>query len=238
MASSYVRRPNSSMARTVKLSPSLLSADFGAFGADAIRLTEAGAEYLHFDVMDNHFVPNLTFGYEMVKALRPRSKALFDVHLMIEKPENVVSHYAEAGADILTVHPEATYHIHRVLGQIRDAGMKPGVALNPGTSVEQIEWVLDLVDRVLVMTVNPGFGGQSFLHSMLPKIAKLREIEEREGYSFEIGIDGGVSPKTAPLVVKAGADVLIAGSAVFSHPEGVGKAMAEIRAAAAATDYV
>jgi ribulose-phosphate 3-epimerase len=221
------------MERLVKLSPSLLSADFGAFGADAIRLTEAGAEYLHFDVMDNHFVPNLTFGYELVKALRHRSNALFDVHLMIEKPEYVVDDFAKAGADILTVHPEATYHVHRVLGQIRAAGMKPGIAVNPGTPIEAVEWVLDLVDRVLLMTVNPGFGGQSFIHSQIPKIVKLRELEARNGYKFEIGIDGGVSPKTAPLVVQAGADVLIAGSAIFSHPDGIEKAMAEIRAAAA-----
>jgi ribulose-phosphate 3-epimerase len=221
------------MTRQIKLSPSLLAADFGAFGADAVRLTEAGAEYLHFDVMDNHFVPNLTFGHELVRALRRRSTSLFDVHLMIEKPEGVITNYAEAGADMVTFHPEATYHAHRVLGQIRDAGMKAGVALNPGTPIEQVEWLLPIVDRILIMTVNPGFGGQTFLHSVLPKIVALREIEERLGYSFEIGIDGGVSSKTAPLVVAAGADVLIAGSAVFTHPAGIAIALAEIRAAAA-----
>jgi ribulose-phosphate 3-epimerase len=223
------------MPRTIKLSPSLLSADFGAFAADAIMLTEGGAEYLHFDVMDNHFVPNLTFGHELVHALRSRSKALFDVHLMIEKPESVVANYAGAGADMLTVHPDTTYHIHRLIGQIHDAGMKAGVALNPGTGIEAIRWVLPIVDRVLIMTVNPGFGGQSFLHSVLPKISELRRIEERDGLNFEIGVDGGVSATTAPLVVEAGADVLIAGNAVFSHPSGLAVAMAEIRAAAAGT---
>ena len=220
------------MPRTIKLSPSLLAADFGAFAADAARVREAGAEYLHFDIMENHYVPNLTFGSELVHALRSKTDAIFDVHLMIEKPETVVSCFADAGADMLTVHPDSTYHLHRVIGQIRDAGMKAGVALNPGTGIEQVRWVLPLLDRILIMTVNPGFGGQSFLHSVLPKIAELRRIEEWEGLNFEIGVDGGVSASTAPLVVQAGADVLIAGSAVFSHPSGPAAALAEIRLAA------
>ncbi len=220
------------MSKPVKLSPSLLAADFGAFADDAVKVRDAGAEYLHFDIMDNHYVPNLTFGPDLVRALRKRSDAKFDVHLMIERPESVVEEFAEAGSDMLTIHPEATYHIHRVLGQIHDAGMKAGVALNPGTPIELIEWVLPLVDRVLIMTVNPGFGGQSFLHSMIPKIIALRRLEERDGLDFEIGVDGGISAKTAPFVVKAGADVLIAGSAVFSHISGPAAALAEIRTAA------
>ena len=224
------------MTRQIKLSPSLLAADFGAFGDDAARLTEAGAEYLHFDIMDYHFVPNLTFGHELVRALRKRSNAKFDVHLMVEKPEKMIADYASAGADLLTIHPETTYHIHRVLGQIRDAGMKPGVAINPGTPIETVEWILGLVDRVLMMSVNPGFGGQKFIQTTIPKVIRLREIEEREGYSFEIGIDGGVNPETAALVAKAGADVLIAGSAVFTHPGGVAVAMSEIRSAAEAAN--
>jgi len=226
------------MSRSVKISPSLLAADFGAFAADAMRVREAGAEYLHFDVMDNHYVPNLTFGYELVHALRSKSDAKFDVHLMIERPEDVVTSFAKAGADMLTIHPDATYHVHRVIGQIRDAGMKAGVALNPGTGIEEIRWILSIVDRVLIMTVNPGFGGQSFLTSVLPKITELRQIEEREGLDFEIGVDGGVNAKTAPLVVQAGADVLIAGSALFTHPEGPAAAIAELRSAALITASV
>jgi ribulose-phosphate 3-epimerase len=220
------------MQRKVKLSPSLLAADFGSFANEAIKAREAGAEYLHFDIMDNHYVPNLTFGPELVEALRPKSDAQFDVHLMIENPEKVVKSFADAGSDMLTVHPDATYHIHRVIGQIHDAGMKAGIALNPGSGIEQIQWVLGMVDRVLIMTVNPGFGGQSFLHGVLPKITQLRQIEERDGLDFEIAVDGGIGVETAPLVVNAGADVLIAGSAVFSSHTTPAKAIAEIRIAA------
>jgi len=220
------------MRKQIKLSPSLLAADFGAFAEDAIRVRDAGAEYLHFDVMDNHYVPNLTFGYELVQALRPKTDAIFDVHLMIERPESIVSSFADAGADMLTIHPDATYHLHRVIGQIHDAGMKAGVALNPAVGIEQIQWVLPLLDRVLIMTVNPGFGGQTFLDAVLPKITFLREIEQQDGLDFEIGVDGGVSVITAPLVAGAGADVLVAGSAVFSHPSGPIIAIKEIRAAA------
>jgi ribulose-phosphate 3-epimerase len=220
------------MTRSIKISPSLLAADFGAFAAEAIRVRDAGAEYLHFDVMDNHYVPNLTFGYELVEAVRSKTDAIFDVHLMIERPETLVASFAKAGADMLTIHAETTYHVHRVLTEIREAGMKAGIAVNPAVGIEQIQWILPIIDRVLIMTVNPGFGGQPFLNNVLPKIVQLREIEKRDQLSFEIGVDGGVSNETAPLVVEAGADVLIAGSAIFSHADGPAVAIAQLRAAA------
>ncbi len=221
----------------IKIAPSILSADFGAF-ADATReLTEAGADYIHIDVMDGHFVPNITFGPELVRAIRPVTSVPFDIHLMIEKPEQYVAEFAKAGGGagsntVVTVHPEATFHLHRLLGQIRDAGGRPGVALNPATPISAIEWVLGDLERVLVMTVNPGFGGQAFLPDMLQKIHALSERRAAHGLRFEIGVDGGVNADTAALVAKAGADVLIAGNAVFRSPDGVVGAIAEIRQSA------
>ena len=199
-------------ARTIQIAPSILSADFANFGAEIRAIEGAGADIVHVDVMDGHFVPNLTFGPPAVKAFRPHVTTVMDVHLMIAPVDPYIEAYAEAGADILTAHVEAGPHIHRTLQAIRGAGMRPGVALNPGTPAEAVAHVLDLVDLVCVMTVNPGFGGQSFI-DMTGKVRRLREmIGDRE---VLIEIDGGVTPVTAPLVVEAGADVLVAGSAVF-----------------------
>ncbi len=213
----------------IKIAPSILSADFGAFAEAVEELTEAGADYIHIDVMDGHFVPNITFGPQLVRALRPVTNVPFDTHLMIAHPELYVAEFAKAGCNLITVHPEATSHLHRVIGQIKDAGAKAGAALNPATPLSAIEWVLGDLDRVLVMTVNPGFGGQAFLPEMLQKVRVLSEMRAAQGLRFEIGVDGGVNADTAPLVARAGADVLIAGSAVFHHPEGLGDAIAELR---------
>ncbi|MBE0466110.1 MAG: ribulose-phosphate 3-epimerase [Candidatus Desulforudis sp.] len=199
----------------IKIAPSILSADFGRLAEEIRKVENAGADYLHIDVMDGHFVPNISIGPLVVAALRPRTALTFDVHLMIEAPENYVVPFAEAGADILTVHAEATRHLDRTLRFIRQKGMRAGVALNPATSLSVIEYVLPVVDQVLLMTVNPVFGGQRFLEEVLPKIDALRRLIDGRGCCPDLEVDGGIGPETVSAAVQAGANILVAGSAVF-----------------------
>lgn len=203
------------MQQPVRISPSILSADFARLGEEVRAIDEAGADWIHVDVMDGHFVPNLTIGPAVVKALRPHSNKPFDVHLMISPVDHFIDAFAEAGADMITVHPEAGPHVHRTVQRIKALGKKAGISLNPATPAKMLDYLLEEIDLVLVMSVNPGFGGQSFISSQLRKIEAIRKSIDRLGKPIDLEVDGGIDAETARLAVSAGADALVAGTATF-----------------------
>lgn len=217
----------------IKLAPSILSADFARLGQQIDEAARAGADYVHVDVMDGHFVPNITIGAPVVASIRRATTLPLDVHLMIEHPERYVSQFAQAGADIITVHAEASAHLHATIRLIRELGAKAGVSLNPPTPLAVAEEFFPHVDLVLIMSVNPGFGGQSFLPETLPKIADMRQLLNNRELRAELEVDGGINADNAPDIVEAGADILVAGNSIFGAQEGIGEAIRRLRQAAA-----
>lgn len=212
----------------VKLAPSILSADFARLGEQVVEA--AGADYIHVDVMDGQFVPGITIGDGVVRAIRPHTTLPLDVHLMVHSPERQIESFAQAGADIISVHVEACTHLHRVVTRIKDLNVRAGVALNPATSLDAVTEILPFVDLVIIMTVNPGFGGQSLIPEMMDKIARLRKLLDERGLKAELEVDGGINADLAPVVVRAGARVLVAGAAIFNAQETVSQAIKRIRA--------
>jgi ribulose-phosphate 3-epimerase len=221
--------------RPIEIAPSVLPADFARLGAEVAALEAAGVDRIQWDVMDGRFVPNLTFGPDVIAACRPHASVLFEAHLMVEEPDDLAARYVEAGCDLLIVHAEACRHLHRTLGHIRELGARPAVALNPSTPASAVEHVLDLVELVLVMTVNPGFGGQAYIATMEPKIAAIRRLVLERGHDVDIEVDGGIGPSTIQAAAAAGANVLVAGSALYRDPEGLAHAVTELRDLAEAT---
>ena len=218
---------------SVKIAPSILSADFARLGEAVVEAEAGGADWIHVDVMDGHFVPNLTIGPPVVKSLRRVTELPLDVHLMIEAPERYLEAFADAGATVLTVHQEACTHLHRTVERIRELGMRPGVAINPATPLSALEEILPYVDLVLVMTVNPGFGGQKYIPTSTEKVARMRRIlQDRHLWGVELEVDGGIDPLTAPEVVEAGASVLVAGAAVYGGERSVAENIQALRSAA------
>lgn len=215
----------------IKLAPSILSADFSKLGEDVMKVEDAGCEYLHIDVMDGSFVPNISFGAVVLRSLRKKSNMIFDVHLMIDEPIRYIKDFADAGADIIVIHQEATKHLHRSVMAVKELGKKVGVSINPATSLTTLEYILDELDMVLIMSVNPGFGGQKFIPSSLQKVRKLRSMIDERGLDIDIQVDGGVTKDNIKDVVDAGANILVAGSAIFGK-EDITQAVKELRDAA------
>ncbi|HEY2999053.1 MAG TPA: ribulose-phosphate 3-epimerase [Acidimicrobiales bacterium] len=223
------------MDRPIEIAPSVLPADFSRLGEEVVALEKAGVDRIQWDVMDGHFVPNLTFGPDVIAACRPHATVPFEAHLMVDEPDALLPRYVEAGCRLVIVHAEATRHLHRSLGRIRELGAQAAVALNPATPAEAVANVLDLCAMVLVMTVNPGFGGQDYIATMEPKITRIRQLIVDGGYDCDLEVDGGIAPATVQGAAAAGANVLVAGSALFRDPLGLEHAVAELRALATVT---
>jgi len=221
--------------RPIEIAPSVLPADFARLGEEVAALEAAGVDRIQWDVMDGRFVPNLTFGPDVIAACRSHASVLFEAHLMVEDPDDLAPRYVEAGCGLLIVHAEACRHLHRTLGHIQELGARAAVALNPSTPTNAVEHVLDLVDLVLVMTVNPGFGGQAYIAAMEPKVAEVRQLVLRGGHDVDVEVDGGIAPSTIQGATVAGANVLVAGSALYRDPEGLAHAVTELRDLAEAT---